>query len=41
MEIIINFEGSNFKIHCCESETIKTIKIKIMEEKIYLSCNKH
>ena len=23
MEIIINFEGSNFKIHCWESETIK------------------
>ena len=33
MEIIINFEGSNFKRYCCESETIKTIKIKIMEEK--------
>ncbi len=30
MEIIINFEGSNFTIHCCESETIK---IKIMQEK--------
>ncbi len=24
MEIIINFEGSNFKIYCCESETIET-----------------
>ena len=22
MEIIINFEGSNFTIYCCESETI-------------------
>ena len=33
MEIIINFKGSNFTIHCCESETIQTIKIKIMQEK--------
>ena len=33
MQIIINFEGSNFKLNCCESETIKTIKIKIMQEK--------
>ena len=30
MEIIINFEGSNFTIYCCESETIKK---KIMQEK--------
>ena len=30
MEIIIDFEGSNFTIYCCESETIK---IKIMQEK--------